>query len=72
MARQLAPSANFLIPGIGVQGGNLAAAVAHGPDLVAGPVISASRSILYASMDRFADAARDAALALRNQINALR
>ncbi len=72
-ARRLAPEANFLIPGIGAQGGDLAAAVEHGPDSVAGPLISASRSVLYASEGKdFADAARAAALALRQQINALR
>lgn len=73
MARKLAPSANFLIPGVGTQGGSLEAAVSLGPDPVAGPVINASRSILYASVTPdFAAAARTAALALRNQINALR
>lgn len=72
VARRLAPTANFLIPGIGAQGGNLSAAVQYGPDAVAGPVISASRSILYSSMINFADAARSAAQTVRNQINQLR
>lgn len=73
VARRLAPNANFLIPGIGAQGGSLQTAVRHGPDPVAGPVISASRSIIYAfSRSDFAAAARAAALRLRAQINALR
>jgi len=73
IARELAPEANFLIPGIGAQGGDLAAAVRYGPDAVAGPVISASRSIIYANMQGdFAAAAREAALATRAQINAQR
>lgn len=73
MARRLAPQANFLIPGIGAQGGDLATAVQYGPDAAAGPLISASRSIIYASGgDDFAEAARVAALALRAQINELR
>jgi len=72
IARRLAPAANFLIPGIGSQGGNLAAAVQYGPDAIAGPVISASRSVLYASMDDFEKAARAAAMVLRNQINQMR
>jgi len=72
VARRLAPAANFLIPGIGSQGGDLAAAVQYGPDQAAGPVINASRSILYGSMIDFAGAARTAALALRNQINQMR
>ncbi len=73
VARYLAPEANFLIPGIGAQGGDLEAAVQHGPDAIAGPLISASRSIIYASGgEDFAEAARAAALALRDQINTLR
>ncbi len=73
IARRLAPEANFLIPGIGAQGGDLATAVQHGPDALAGPLISASRSIIYASGgENFAEAAREAALNLRNQINDLR
>ncbi len=73
MARKMAPKANFLIPGIGAQGGDLATAVQFGPDAVAGPVISASRSILYASLQGdFAASARVAAQELRDQINAAR
>ena len=78
VARELAPAANFLIPGIGAQGGSLEAAVRYGPDEVAGPVISASRSILYADMaggsagGDFATAAREAADRLRRQINDIR
>ncbi|MCP4426828.1 MAG: orotidine-5'-phosphate decarboxylase [Chloroflexi bacterium] len=73
IARELSPQANFLIPGIGAQGGNLETAVRFGPDAVAGPVISASRSIIYASSQiDFADATRAAAQSLRNQINEAR
>lgn len=73
VARELAPEANFLIPGIGAQGGSLETAVAHGPDAICGPVISASRSIIYAGIGAdYAPAAREAALALRDRINALR
>lgn len=69
-ARNMAPSASFLIPGIGTQGGNLAAAVQYGPDEMAGPVISASRSIIFAAMtSEFAQAARMAAQKLRDEIN---
>jgi len=53
--------------------GDLATAVQYGPDTFAGPLISASRSIIYASGgEDFAKAARTAALALRNEINTLR
>ncbi|MCJ7736721.1 MAG: orotidine 5'-phosphate decarboxylase, partial [Anaerolineae bacterium] len=64
----------FLIPGIGAQGGDLRAAVQHGPttDNI-GPVINSSRGIIYASSGSdFADAAREAALTLRNRINRCR
>jgi orotidine-5'-phosphate decarboxylase len=72
-ARAMAPDANFLIPGVGTQGGDLAAAVQYGPDSVAGPVISISRSIIFASAGLdFAAAARSAALNLRDRINTLR
>ena len=73
MARQLAPAANFLIPGIGAQGGSLETAVTHGPDALCGPVISASRSVIYAALTpRFAEEARTAAQQLRDAINAIR
>ena len=74
LARELAPQANFLIPGIGAQGGDLASAVRYGADsVVAGPVISASRSVIFAGAGPdFADKARAAAAALRDQINQLR
>jgi len=69
----LAPDASFLIPGVGAQGGDLAAAVAYGADGYAGPVINAGRSVLYASSGLdFADKARAAAIQLRDDINARR
>ena len=72
-AREIAPRANFLVPGIGAQGGSLPGAVAHGADAVAGPVINASRSIIYASLGSdFAEAARGAAMKVRDQINEAR
>ena len=69
--RTIAPDLPFLIPGIGAQGGSLEAAVAHGPTAGGiGPVINSSRGIIYASSGPdFAQAARIAAQALRDQIN---
>jgi orotidine-5'-phosphate decarboxylase len=73
VARELAPRANFLIPGIGAQGGDLEMSVRFGADEVAGPLISASRSIIYASAGLdFAEAARTAAQQVRDDINAIR
>jgi len=64
------PSAVFLIPGIGAQGGSIADAVAFGRnDAGVGPLINASRSILYASgKEDFADAARTATMKMRDEI----
>ncbi|MFT5196786.1 MAG: orotidine-5'-phosphate decarboxylase [Candidatus Promineifilaceae bacterium] len=73
IAREQAPDAPFLIPGIGSQGGSLEVSVKYGADSVAGPLISASRSIIYAGNGYdFADKARAAAIELRDKINILR
>lgn len=62
--RELSPHLPFLIPGVGAQGGDLQSAIQFGKTRAGlGPVINASRSILYASRrDTFADDARAAAL----------
>ena len=70
--RGLYPRMPFLIPGVGAQGGDAIAATQYGLDADGGGVlISSSREILYASNDpaTFADAARVAALKLRDTIN---
>jgi orotidine-5'-phosphate decarboxylase len=71
MVREMAPRLPFLIPGIGAQGGDLLRAVEHGPTADGvGPVINSSRGIIYASAGPdFGNAARKAALRLRDQIN---
>ena len=69
--RAICPDQTILIPGIGSQGGDLAAALAAALDSHGGGVIvSASRQVLYASSgDDFAKAAGRAAKELRDQIN---
>ncbi len=69
--REIAPELPFLIPGIGAQGGDLAQAVLHGPAADGiGPVINSSRGIIYASSGAdFGEAAREAALEMRDRIN---
>jgi orotidine-5'-phosphate decarboxylase len=69
--REVAPHLPFLIPGIGAQGGDLEQAVQHGPtDDGVGPVINSSRGIIYASSGAdFGQAAREAALEIRERIN---
>ncbi len=71
IVREANPGAVFLIPGIGAQGGSVADAVAFGKnDVGVGPLINASRSILYASnRDDYANAARAAAIKTRDEIN---
>ena len=61
----------LLIPGIGAQGGDVAAVVKNGCSADGGGLmISSSRAILYAGDDHdFAHAARAATLALRDAVN---
>ena len=64
----------LLVPGIGAQGGDVAAVLRHGRDAAGnGLLISSSRAILYAGSDGdFAVAARGATLELRATINRYR
>ena len=61
----------FLVPGIGAQGGDVESAVTNGKTgNGTGMIINSSRGIIYASnSDDFAEAARKAAVALRDEIN---
>ena len=70
--RRVCPDAPLLIPGVGAQGGDLAASVRHGVDAQGRmAVINSSRGIIYASSGAdYADAARQAAANLRDGINA--
>ena len=62
----------LLVPGVGAQGGDVQATVEAGTDSQGfGMVINSSRAILYASNGAdFAEAARSAALATRDEIRA--
>ena len=63
----------ILVPGIGAQGGDLAASVAAGATTAGGLMVSSSRAILYASRgEDFATAARRVALETRDAIEACR
>ena len=72
--RQLCPAMPILIPGVGAQGGEVAAAVRYGVDANGErAIISASRGVLYASGGGdFAAAARERAQALRDEIERFR
>ncbi|MFO7326171.1 MAG: orotidine-5'-phosphate decarboxylase, partial [Pseudomonadota bacterium] len=64
----------FLVPGVGAQGGDVAAAVRAGRTADGlGMVLNSSRGILYAGGgEGFAEAAREAARRLRDEINQYR
>jgi orotidine-5'-phosphate decarboxylase len=72
--RSVVGEMTLLVPGVGTQGGEVDAVVRAGLNKTGvGLIINASRSVLYASSgDDFADAARAAALRLRDEINAVR
>ena len=76
--RQRCPGMPILIPGVGAQGGELEASVKNGIDRAASGqaaapriLVNSARGIIYAdrSADAFADAARNAAANLRDDIN---
>jgi len=71
LIRNSHPNMPLLIPGIGAQGGDLASTVRYGVNARGeGAIINSSRGIIYASKGKdFAQAARQAASSLRNQIN---
>lgn len=64
----------FLVPGVGAQGGDVRAVVSNARNRDGdGLIISSSRAILYASNgDDYAEAAANAARALRDEINLYR
>jgi orotidine-5'-phosphate decarboxylase len=71
--RALAPTLPLLIPGVGAQGGDAATTVRAGWRADGPIVVNASRAVLFAGGDApemaaFANAARAAALALREQL----
>ncbi|MDR2366269.1 MAG: orotidine-5'-phosphate decarboxylase [Zoogloeaceae bacterium] len=70
-ARDLAGDMPILVPGIGAQGGDIAATVKAGMTQTgAGLIISSSRAILYAGKgEDYAQAARRTAEGMRNAIN---
>jgi orotidine-5'-phosphate decarboxylase len=70
-ARSIAGEMPILAPGVGAQAADIDAAVRAGIDSEGrGMIVNASRQVLYASSGPdYADAARNAALALRDAIN---
>jgi orotidine-5'-phosphate decarboxylase len=76
--RELAPTVPLLIPGVGAQGGDATATVKagyreHDGRITGLVVVNVGRSVLYASNGPdFAEAARRAAMATRDELNAAR
>ncbi len=72
--RAICPDQPILLPGVGAQSGDVAAALRAGVDRHGeGLVVTSSRAIIYAgSGPDWRDRARDAAIALRDQIEAER
>jgi len=72
--RALNPWAPILLPGVGAQGGDIAGSVKAGLSFNKGRLLmSSSRGITYASKGGdFAEAARNATIALRDEINTAR
>ena len=72
--RSLTGNMPFLVPGIGAQGGDIEKAVVNGKDEKGrGMIINSSRGIIYAGKGKdFAQAARTAALRLKDEINRYR
>jgi orotidine-5'-phosphate decarboxylase len=67
-ARELLPSAPFLLPGIGAQGGSPADVASAFTDNPASALVSASRSVIYASGDDWRAAAAAEAERLAGEI----
>jgi orotidine-5'-phosphate decarboxylase len=72
--REIVGAMPLLVPGVGAQGGDVAAVVQNGKSAAGtGLIVSSSRAILYASADGdFAAAARRATQVLRDEINRYR
>ena len=67
--RKLIPNHFLLIPGIGVQGGNIEEVIKNGLNNDIGLLVNSSRGIIYAGEDaQFASKARDAASKIRKKM----
>lgn len=73
--RDLMPRQYFLLPGVGAQGGKVNLLRDAFDDKGLGALVAASRSVAFAYRDRpgvpWAEAAREAAYALRDEVNAV-
>lgn len=68
--REVVPDHFLLVPGVGAQGGTLTDVCQYGLNQDCGLLVNSSRGIIYAGGDteHFADAARDAAMVLQQEM----
>ena len=67
--REIVPNQFLLVPGVGAQGGDLAAVCEYGMNANVGLLVNSSREILYAGADiNFASASRQKALQMQQQM----
>jgi orotidine-5'-phosphate decarboxylase len=70
--REIAPDSFLLVPGVGAQGGDLAALCRYGMTKDCGLLVNASRSIIYAGLgDDFAEKARIEAQKMQSEMEGL-
>jgi orotidine-5'-phosphate decarboxylase len=70
--REIAPDSFLLVPGVGAQGGDLAALCRYGMTKDCGLLVNASRSIIYAGLgDDFAEKARAEAQKMQSEMERL-
>jgi orotidine-5'-phosphate decarboxylase len=70
--RRIAPHHFLLVPGVGAQGGSLQEVCQYGMNKECGLIVNSSRAIIYAGHDEhFAEAARQAALSVQQEMAAL-
>ncbi len=70
--RDIIPNHFLLVPGVGAQGGSLKEVVEYGINKQCGLLVNSSRQIIYASnKEDFAEKAKDAALEVQKEMEAL-
>jgi orotidine-5'-phosphate decarboxylase len=70
--RRIIPDHFLLVPGIGAQGGSLQEVAKYGLTKQCGLLVNSSRGIIYASnMTNFAEAARNSAMEIRDEMEVL-
>ena len=70
--REIVPNHFLLVPGVGAQGGSLEEVAKYGMNSHCGLIVNSSRGIIFADKtERFAERAREEAVALQRQMEVL-